>query len=419
MLPKTSLGIFAASIALAAWISTVSSASALTLAISSSPPSPSPADVYNLTGAANDEANVNDGGTYSNGVDNDVFTYVAGDRPAQGQTFTTGANPKGYTLTSLWVRHVGYTRNLAPTYWKMTANGSLTLRITDPARAGSKSFVILSETYQTTGLEDWANTPQNSPNGSGAWLKFTFNAPIALLPNKTYGFDLSSSSLNAFFEWLGTSANPFLGGSAYQGSRRGGADMALNCLVGDRVFLVELSQAGSDSTSTAPAPLPNAATSSIEEDATNTLILSAANGSVKGKTAKLTRRSENDFTPTLEFWSNPADSVRWDATVLTPGIFDVLLKYAVVGDGPGSRVEVAVGNQGVQCQLDPTPDLASYRTHFLGQVEISRAGVTPVNLSVLEKHGQLVMNFRSICLRRSESTHLEDPPTPAIHPALP
>ena len=37
---------------------------------------------------------------------NDPDTYVAYDRNAQGQTFTTGANPAGYQINAITVQHV-------------------------------------------------------------------------------------------------------------------------------------------------------------------------------------------------------------------------------------------------------------------------------------------------------------------------
>ena len=59
------------------------------------------ADIANLSGATADANNVNGG--------IDAATYVAANRPAQGQTFTTGANAGGYTLFAVTVQHVGYT----------------------------------------------------------------------------------------------------------------------------------------------------------------------------------------------------------------------------------------------------------------------------------------------------------------------
>ena len=56
-------------------------------------------------------ANITEGNTIggtTNSPDNDALTYVAEDRTSKGQTFTTGANPQGYSLQSFTFAHVGW-----------------------------------------------------------------------------------------------------------------------------------------------------------------------------------------------------------------------------------------------------------------------------------------------------------------------
>lgn len=233
----------------------VASAPAASLTLTSTAPTPGTYDIYNFTGAAADGGNVNDGGTYLNGYDNDAFTYVAGDQTTKGQTFTTGGLSGGYSLSSIWVQHAGYTSNASQgsdyngTWWHMAAGGTLTLRVTDPSQAGSAGFVLATETYTTTGLEGWGTGYNNSDNGDGMWLDFALATPVALNPDKTYGFDLTgSANNNVFFEWLGTSSDAFSGGSAYRGSTVATPDNTLNGLVGDRVFLLGLSPVPEPST---------------------------------------------------------------------------------------------------------------------------------------------------------------------------
>ena len=198
-------------------------------------------DMYNVFAAGNAPA--------TNGSANDGYTYVAHDRVAQGQTFTTGANAGGYRLTDIWVRHAGYTDNTMDpntsgsngTWWQMAAGGGLTLRITSPSKQGTSGFVLASETYATTGTEGWPTSPTSSLNGDGRWLHFTLATPLLLATNLTYGFDLTSVTNNsAFFEWLGNETNLLTGGTAYNGSTVGTPDNTLNALLGDRVFLVQL-----------------------------------------------------------------------------------------------------------------------------------------------------------------------------------
>jgi alpha-D-xyloside xylohydrolase len=185
----------------------------------------------------------------TNGSANDGYTYVANDRASQGQTFTTGSSPGGYSLTDIWIRHAGYTANTMDpntpnsngTWWQMAAGGGLTLRITNPSQAGTANFVLRSETYSTTGNEGWPTSATSSLNGDGLWLHFTLATPVLLATNTTYGFDLTSVvNNNCFFEWLGNSTDIFSGGTAYNGGTAGTPDNTLNPLVGDRVFLLQL-----------------------------------------------------------------------------------------------------------------------------------------------------------------------------------
>jgi alpha-D-xyloside xylohydrolase len=235
-----------------------SSASAVTLAFYTNAPTPSAADIYSFTGATRDGLNVNNGVPFQDGAGNDAYTYVARDRANQGQTFTAGSNPEGYLLKAIWVRHVGYTANgisgntesgYNGTWWDFSSGGTFTVRVTDPAAAGTAGFALRSEACSLTGAEQ--NNPGVRPNGgttdngTGLWLRFELSSPVALAANKTYGFDLiSNGSVNRFFEWLGTTnGDALIGGAAYNGStagQSGGPDNALNALTGDRVFLVEL-----------------------------------------------------------------------------------------------------------------------------------------------------------------------------------
>ena len=224
---------------------------AVTLSLGSAMPIPGTYDIYNFAGAVMDMNNVyaSNSAPATNGPANDGYTYVAHDRATQGQTFTTGASSGGYLLTDIWVRHAGYLANkIDPktsgsngTWWEMAAGGGLTLRITNPSKAGTSGFVLDSETYVTTGTEGWPASATSSLNGDGRWLHFTLATPVLLATNTTYGFDLTSvNNNNAFFEWLGSSTNGLSGGAAYNGSTIGTPDNTLNTLVGDRVFLVQL-----------------------------------------------------------------------------------------------------------------------------------------------------------------------------------
>ena len=211
------------------------SVTAATLSISPTGPTLGVADAYNFSGTARDGGNVGNGYSFVDGAANDAFTYVAGDRADQGQTFTTGTNGNGYFMTGIWLRHAGYTNNTALTYWQMNSGVTITVRVTDPTQAGGTAFALDTETYVTTGNEGWAGN-FNSNNGDGDWVHILFDSPVTLAPGRTYGFDVTSSTTGAFFEWLGTSNSVYSGGTAYNGSTTGQPDDALNPLVGS-VFL--------------------------------------------------------------------------------------------------------------------------------------------------------------------------------------
>jgi alpha-D-xyloside xylohydrolase len=230
----------------ACWMGASSPALALTLALTSSGPVPGPYDIYNFAGADMDMHNVYLAGNApaTNGSANDGYTYVANDRPTQGQTFTTGAGAGGYLLTDIWVQHAGYTANTIDpnspgsngTWWQMAAGGSLALRVTKPS-----GFALAAETYSATGTEGWPTSPTSSLNGDGMWLHLKLGAPVLLTAGSTYGFDLTSvGDNNIFFEWLGTQANLLTGGGAYRGITAGSPDNTLTAMVGERVFLLQL-----------------------------------------------------------------------------------------------------------------------------------------------------------------------------------
>ena len=76
----------------------------------------------------------------------------------------------------------------------------------------------------------------SSANGPGTYLTFNLPFPVHLDPNTTYGFDLiiGNGSGNSF-ELLGTSGDPYAGGTAY--TRSGST---ITPLSGDRVFQVNM-----------------------------------------------------------------------------------------------------------------------------------------------------------------------------------
>jgi len=234
----------------------------MTLTLGPTAPTTTSTDAYYLTGSTTDSTNVggnlsSNGGYGSTAGGNDQYQYVAGGsggRPDQGQTFTTGSNATGYTLSNIWVQHVDYTGEVKNyttdyngTWWDLPSGAQLTLRITNPGQAGTSNFALASFNYTATGTENagkvWSGSGSNNTNnpGDGYWLDFALSSPVSLAANTQYGFDLTSTSGNGYFELAGTDTlNAFTGGSAYNGSTAGATDNTLNALQGSRVFVAAM-----------------------------------------------------------------------------------------------------------------------------------------------------------------------------------
>ncbi len=213
------------------------SASAASLVLTTETPTPGTFDVYNFTGADNDTLNVGGGG--------DGQTYVAYDRPTQGQNFTTPAGSGSFLISDIWIRHCGYT-NTAPgngTWFNLANGAQYTIRVTDPSKNGQAGFVLSSETYSATGTEN-AGVQWTGGGGLGddMWLHFTLATPVALSPATKYGIDLTASVAGGgnYFEWLGINSEVLAGGEAYTGQSAHVPGNTVTTNVGDRVFLVQL-----------------------------------------------------------------------------------------------------------------------------------------------------------------------------------
>ena len=227
-----------------------SGAFAATLTCGASAPAPTgSAAISNWTGATFDADNVGGSGTNANGspnngAANDATTYVSNNRAAQGETFTTGSNPGGYKITGITVRAAGYTNNTASgtntTTWGLNSTAS-----TFYVRVGQISgttFIPYTIEYAASGGTGNPGV-SSSANGSGAYLTFTLKAPIVLLPNTVYAFDIGTTG--DYFEMLGirdsaTGGNPYANGTAYTSGASGAGAGAITTQTGDRVFMVDL-----------------------------------------------------------------------------------------------------------------------------------------------------------------------------------
>ena len=190
------------------------SAHAATLSYSLSAPSVGVNDQSNLTGATSDANNVPNGST------NGGSTYLAHDQGSIGQTFTTGSNVGGYTLTalSLQATPTGYGSGFSDTSQAST----LTVRL-GTISGGTTFSVSSTETVAVTGGE------ANRPSFNGSFLTVTLSTPLTLAANTTYFFDMAVTAGTYYFQTNGTSVvGSYTGGDAYHTLALGGAHPASN-----------------------------------------------------------------------------------------------------------------------------------------------------------------------------------------------
>jgi regulation of enolase protein 1 (concanavalin A-like superfamily) len=226
-------------------------ARAATLSFSSAAPSGGSASIASWTGATFDADNVggtgvNSNGSPNNGAANDGTTYAASDRPAQGQTFTTGSNAGGYTLDTITVRMAGYTNNTASggnnTFWNLAStSATFTVRV---GKLNGATFIPLTIERASSGGSGNPGA-SSSANGPGTYLTFALAAPIILQPNTTYAFDVATTSTGNYFEMLGirdgaSGGNPYTAGTAYTSGATGAGGGTVTTLAGDRAFQVSL-----------------------------------------------------------------------------------------------------------------------------------------------------------------------------------
>lgn len=124
---------------------------------------------------------------------------------------------------------------------------TLTIRVVDPARQSSNAFVMAEQVYTVTGGEPGAELMPESQTdmlGTGTWVHFTLGTPVALEPNRTYGFDVtvSGGEVGYCFETAGMAEDVYAGGSAYtSGIESGTNSLQLDRIYnGDHTFIVEL-----------------------------------------------------------------------------------------------------------------------------------------------------------------------------------
>lgn len=149
--------------------------------------------------------------------------HIWSDRPVQGQTFTTGSFPGGYTLKAVTLQNLSNT----------TTGTTFTIRV--------------GEVSGTTFTPIFTETSNAVPIVPGDYITFVFDVPLKLASNKVYGFDVGAAG-SGFITSNTTNNMAYPGGVAYSSGANG---VGTNSLIlhnglppsnvsGDRVFHLDM-----------------------------------------------------------------------------------------------------------------------------------------------------------------------------------
>ncbi|MBN2686135.1 MAG: hypothetical protein JXR40_12705 [Pontiellaceae bacterium] len=162
-------------------------------------------------------------------TDRHEWTYISsGDRPAQGQTFTTPQREGGFEVTSVWIKNTSYDDGGS----QLGVGTVVKLRITDPARSNTLNFVRSAQ--DVTVLNSFVNN-------TGQWIQLRLADPVVLRANTTYGFDVTAA--NSWFNTAGVATDDYAGGTAYSSGDNGAGNNSVNLAPsGDRSFVVQMNE---------------------------------------------------------------------------------------------------------------------------------------------------------------------------------
>lgn len=125
------------------------------------------------------------------------------------------------------------------------------------------------------------------------------------------------------------------------------------------------------------------------------IIFSALDAKVEGPgRAKLESHPGNYR---VGFWADLKDSVVWDFSPTTCGMYSVELSYSLAGKG--SDIEVSLGGQVVKGSLASTGTWYEYTTQSLGRIYLADDKPTKLSVKGTKILGGAVMNLKAVTLR--------------------
>ncbi len=144
---------------------------------------------------------------------------------------------------------------------------------------------------------------------------------------------------------------------------------------------------------------PETVAPSLVQEADGTIRLSAGDAEVVGKTARLESRGGE---ANIGYWTDMADSVRWQVKVDRPGTFEVEVTYAAAPGTENAEFTVAVGDQTLAGRTEATAGWDDYRTVALGRLTIADAAKLEASLKGTKMPGFALMNLRSVVLKPAQ-----------------
>jgi len=143
-------------------------------------------------------------------------SVIWGDRPARGQTFTTGSHGPGYEVSAVTVQSTG----------GQNANGGYEVRI---GTISGTSFTLVGSDTTGTVTTDVA---------ADDYVTFTFATPIFLNPDTLYGFDVARPGNG--WQLKNNDAAEYAGGTAYSSGNGGAGGATISTHSQDRIFHLDM-----------------------------------------------------------------------------------------------------------------------------------------------------------------------------------
>jgi alpha-L-fucosidase len=121
------------------------------------------------------------------------------------------------------------------------------------------------------------------------------------------------------------------------------------------------------------------------------ILLPAAEANLHGQQLRYEAGSQRDC---LGWWFNPSDWAEWDIQVTKPGSFAVTVETASVESG---SFEIAVGEDRIKAQAQPTGDFGKFAPLQAGRVSIASPGNITVRMHAISE-GWHPLNIRALKL---------------------